>query len=145
MSREVFARVGSGTVEFVAGILPSGQRGYLESGNGVRGGTQVMIANPEDLLAVPAFVASGITVGTTSVEIVGPHKTQLPFVRKVVISNGGSQAFLIGEKQNFTDIEGFEIAANGTVGDSISLDIMKNVSVWARTTILTTNVKVLIF
>lgn len=145
MTTIAYSIVGSGTIPFARAILPSSQRGYEPNGRGERGGIQTQIANPEDLVAVDAFAASGVSVSTTSVEVVGFGNNPLPRCRNVIVKNGGATAVLLSHKQNFTDIEGFPLSALGTANDQIELSIMKNVSVWARTASGSTTVKVLIF
>lgn len=145
MTQSVAAIVGSGTLPYTRGILPASQRGNQSNGEGVRTGTQVMIGNPEDLNSVDAFAASGITVGTAAVEIVSFGSNPLPRCGNIIIKNGGSQAVLISHKQNFTDVEGFPLAANGTINDQISLPVLKNVSIWARCASSSTTVKLLIY
>lgn len=145
MTSSVAAIVGSGTLPYTRGILPASQRGNQSNGEGVRTGMQVMIGNPEDLTSVDAFAASGITVGSTSVEVISFGTNPLPRCGNVIVKNGGASAVLISHKQNFTDTEGFPLAANGTTGDTISVPALKNVSIWARCASGSTNLKLLIY
>ncbi len=142
----VAAVIGSGTVDQTRAILPAAQRGKEELGEGVRTGLQVMVANFEDNLAVDAFAASGITVGTSAVEIISPGANPLPRCRQVIIENTGGQDVLLSHKEAFTDIEGFELSTEGTAGASrrVTLPLLHNVSVWARTTSGSTTIKLLI-
>ena len=145
MTSSVAAVIGSGTLPYTRGILPSGQRGNQSNGEGVRTGMQVMVGNPEDLNSVDAFAASGITVGTSAVEVVSFATNPLPRSGMVLVKNGGASAVLISHKQNFTDNEGFPLAANGTINDQIQLPVLKNVSIWARCASGSTTIKLLIY
>lgn len=145
MTSNVAAVIGSGTLPYTRGILPSEQRGSQSNGEGVRTGMQVMVGNPEDLNSVDVFTASGITVGTTSVEVISFTTNPLPRSGMVLVKNGGASAVLISHKQNFTDNEGFPLAANGTINDQIQLPVLKNVSVWARCASGSTTIKLLIY
>lgn len=145
MTSIVAAIVGSGTLPFTRQILPSSQRGSQANSEGVRTGMQVMIGNPEDLLSVDAFAASGISVATSPVEIVSFGVNPLPRCGNVLVKNGGASAVLISNKQNFTDIEGFPLSALGTSGDSVLIPVLKNVSIWARCATGSTTMKVLIY
>ena len=148
MSSTVAAIVGSGTLPFTRGILSSIQRGYEAGGEGVRTGIQVMVGNPEDLVAVDTFVASGVTVGTTPLEIVGPHINPLPRCRHVVVQNLGANDLYISHHPNVEILDSFQLAAGGTAGAdrSIALPLLHNTSVWAKTAISgTSQVGILIF
>jgi hypothetical protein len=145
MTSIVAAIVGSGTLPYTRGILPASQRGNQSNGEGVRTGTQVILANPEDLNSVDAFAASGITVGTSAVEVLAFNNNPLPRCGNVIVKNGGSSVVLLSHKQNFTDTEGFPLAANGTTGDTVSIPVLKNVSIWARCASGSTNIKLLIY
>lgn len=136
MAREVFAQIGSGTLPFTTSILPPAQRGTEADAQGHRGGTQVMIGNPEDMLAVDAFAVSGITIGTTPIEIVNPAFNPLPRTRQVIIQNlDGTNDVFIGHKSTDLPLEGFQLsavaAANGNSPSQVTLPLLHNVSVWA--------------
>lgn len=145
MTNQAWSVIGSGTLNQTRAILPASQRGTQADGRGERGGIQVVVANPEDFNSIDAFAASGITVGTTAVEIISFGANPLPRCGNVIIKNGAASAVLISHKQNFTDTEGFPLAANGTTGDTISVPVLKNVSIWARCASGSTNVKLLIY
>lgn len=88
MTNVVAAQIGSGTLPYVRGILPSSQRGNQVGSEGVRTGMQVMLANPEDLNSVDAYMPSGVTVGTgTVVEVISPGKNPLPRCRDIYFGN----------------------------------------------------------
>lgn len=131
MTNVVAAQVGSGTIPFVRAILPSGQRGSENTGMGagIRTGIQVMIGNPEDSLSVDAFAVSGVSIGATPIQIWGPGINSLPRQRAVTMFNDGPAEVFIGP--NSTAViapSGFNVVAE----TSITLPLMHNVQVWAR-------------
>lgn len=133
MTERVAAIVGSGTIPFTRGILPALQRGNESIGEGVRTGIQVMVGNPEDLVAVDAFAASGITVGTSVVEAVGPNTNPLPRCRAIELQNTGSNPILISHRSSFTDDDAFQLpAAAAGISRRVEIPILHNVSVYAR-------------
>jgi len=142
----VASQVGSGTIPFTYGILSSGQRGNEPLGGGIRTGNQVMIGNPEDMVAVDAFAASGIVIGTNPVEILGPQNNPLPRSRMVLIENTGTVDAYISHRLNFTTLDAFELSPEGTAGrDSrIQLPLLRNVSVYAKTASGSTTIRLLI-
>lgn len=147
MTNIVCAIVGSGTYEQIRGILPSGQRGSQPNGEGVRYGVQTIVANPEDFTSVDAFAASGISVGTSPIEIVGPNSNPLPRCRQIVLQNTGSNEVHISHRPNFTLEDSFELPVGGTAGANrrITLPLLHNVSIWARTDSGTSQIRMLIF
>lgn len=148
MAREVFSVIGSGTVPQTYGILPPDARGTEDGAQGVRGGSQVVIANPEDMVAVEAFAVSGVVVGTTPVQIFGPTiNNLLPRTRMVIVENVGANALLIGPTEaTATVADGFEVPAPaaGTI-PRLELPLMHNNSIWARSDTGTTTVKLLMY
>jgi hypothetical protein len=126
MAREVYATIGSGTIPFTRGILSSSQRGVEPNGEGHRGGTQVLIANPEDLNSVDAMAIRNVTVGTSATLIVGPNDNPLPRNRTVRIANEGADDVFIGQNDSVTTSTGYPIAA----GSEITLPLLHNVEVW---------------
>jgi len=136
----VAAQIGSGTVPFTRAILPVDERGTEPLGEGIRTGTQVMVGNPEDFVAVDAFAVSGITIGTTPVQIAGPGVTPLPRARKIVIQNNSlspalANALFIGPDAGFDFLtEGFGIyGSNAGHIIEVEIPLMAGVEVWART------------
>lgn len=146
MAREVTSIVGSGTQIAIKAILPPAERGSEATGQGFRHGTQVAVANPEDLNSVDAFVASGVpSVGTTAVEILSPGSNPLPRMREVTIQNLGSADVYVGHSPDSLTILGYEITAPPTDSiNSITIPVMHNVSIWAATATGTANVRMLI-
>jgi hypothetical protein len=146
MTEKVAAIVGSGTVPYVRGILPELQRGIEDDGEGIRTGIQMMVGNPEDLLAVDAFAASGVTVGTTAIEVLSPGTNPLPRSRQVIIENIGSNEVYISHKDVFTTLDAFELS-EGVAGENnrVTLPVLHNVSIWAKTDTGTSTVRLLIF
>jgi len=145
MTNGVAAQIGSGTIPYTYGILPLDERGNEADGRGVRTGVQVMVGNPEDLVAVDAFATSGVTVGTGVVEILGPTKNPLPRSRFVTIQNTGANAVYISHRSSYPSIDSFELpAATAGVVRRITIPILHNVSVYAKTTTGTSVVRLLI-
>lgn len=146
MTNLVAAVIGSGTLPNTRAILPAAQRGKQPLGEGVRTGIQVMLGNPEDIVAVDAFAASGITVGTGVVEIVGPHVNPLPRSREVIIENVGGVDVYLSHLPDFPTADSFELSTEGTAGRStrVTMPILHNTSVYARTAAGTTSVRLLI-
>lgn len=147
MNTIVASQIGSGTLPYTYGILPSSQRGNEPLGQGIRHGQQVMIGNPEDLVAVDAFAASGITVGTTPVEIVGPNNNPLPRCRQIILQNTGANEVYISHNPTFPLVDSFELPVGGTAGANrrITLPLLHNVSIWARADTGTSVIRLLIF
>lgn len=147
MANQSSSAIASGTIEFTRQILPASQRGTEPNGRGERYGTNVVVINPEDMLSVDAFAASGITVGTTPLEIVGPLNNPLPRMREVVIENTGGQDLFISHHPNVELLDSFVLPAEGTAGTStrVTLPVLHNVSVYARTSTGTTQVRLLIY
>ncbi len=136
MSRDVASIIGSGTIPFTRAILPPSQRGTQPNGEGIRTGTQVMIGNPEDLLAVDAFAVSGITVNTTPVLIFSKDLAQniLPRTREIRIQNTTAPSELaIGPTAQKAQAEGYVIHVHGASAPygEIALPILDSVQVWA--------------
>jgi len=138
--------VGSGTLPATRGILPVSQRGNEPIGQGVRTGVQTVLANPEDIVAVDAFAASGITVSTGVVEIVGPHTNPLPRSREIIVENVGAADVYLSHLPTFPAEDAFELSTEGTAGRStrVTLPLLHNVSVYAKTAAGTTSVRLLI-
>ena len=147
MSDRVATIIGSGTVPFTRAILPLDQRGSQAGSEGVRTGLQVVVANPEDLTSVDAFAASGITVGTNAVAIIGPTTNPLPRCREVILQNTGAAPVYISHKPSFTTQDSFELPIGGTAGVNrrVALPILHNVTVYARTASGSSSVRLLIY
>jgi hypothetical protein len=102
---------------------------------GVRTGAQVVVANPEDMVAVDAFAVSGVSLAGTPVRIWGPGINSLPRQRSVTIKNQGPGSVYIGP--NSTAViapSGFQInppTANNTFNE-VTLPFLSNIDIWAR-------------
>ena len=148
MGRDVSAVMGSGTVPYTYGILHTSLGGNVggtapsqgaNEGRGIRTGAQVVVANPEDLVAVPAIRASGITVGTLAVNILNQNirDTILKRGRMAVIENLGPGDVYIGGTSSVTTglagESGFKLLAPATniEPQRIELPIMNGCDVWA--------------
>lgn len=135
MGSTVVSHIGSGTLPSTRGILPPSQRGTQTNGEGVRVGTQVVVANPEDFNSVDAFAVSGVSLASTPVRIWGPGINSLPRQTAVIIKNQGPGSVYIGP--NSTAVispSGYQInppTANNTFNE-VKLPFLWNVDVWAR-------------
>lgn len=139
MARESSAIIGSGTAPYTRQILPATQRGVNDSAEGVRQGTQVMLANPEDLNSVDAFVVSGVSIGSTPVKIWGPNINPLPRQRTVILHCDGPDGIYFGNSATSVIAPSgmhLHFAAGGGAGalQQIELPFMHNVEIWARST-----------
>jgi len=146
MTREVASVVGSGTLPYTRGILPASQRGNEATGEGVRTGIQVMVGNPEDAIAVDAWAASGVVIGTTPVQIFGPNINTLPRTRLVILQNLGGQDLIIAPTEaGATVADGFTLPTPAAgVESRIELPLLHNNEIWARSAATTTTVKLVI-
>jgi hypothetical protein len=157
---EQFSVLGSGTLPFVPSILHSSLGGTyagnldakVGNGKGVRGGIQVIVANPEDIVSAPAFMCSGITVGTaTPVQIWAPdvHEALIRRRRNIKVENLGVGDVYVGHNNQVTAgivRGGFKLvssAASGIV--SLDLPIMGGASVWAIAANANADVRVLVY
>jgi hypothetical protein len=123
-------------------------------GRGIRVGTQVTIANPEDLVSVPAIRSSGISVGTSPVNILNQinHDALLKRCRMAKIINLGPGNLAIGGTSNVTaGLAGesgyFLIApsAGQVPPQSVDLPIMNGCDVWAVASAGATDVRILVY
>jgi hypothetical protein len=148
MSREVASDIGSGTIPYTRAILSPAQRGSTSGAGGTRTGIQVMVGNPEDMVAVDAFASSGIAVGTAPIKIFGSSQSPLPRARKVVVENASdSSTLLISHAASKVVSEGFQLtnAGAGTPRASVELPILGGTDVWAAALSGTVQVRILIF
>lgn len=146
MTNIVAAIIGSGTIPQTRAILPASQRGTEEAGEGVRTGVQVMVGNPEDLIAVDAWATSGVLVGVTPVQIFGPNINSLPRTRLVIIENVGSVDLLIAPTEvGNTVANSFTLPAPaaGTI-PRVELPLLHGNEIWARAASATTTVNLVI-
>jgi hypothetical protein len=126
MNTRTAAIIGSGTIPYTRGILPVSQRGNEPLGEGVRTGTQVLVANFEDNTSVDAFGIRNVTVGVSATLIVGPNDNPLPRQRSVIIRNEGADDVFIGPASSVTTGTGFPISSSGQV----EIPLLNNVEVW---------------
>lgn len=163
MTRETATLMGSGTSPYTVGILHTSLGGTLTNtlgagaadGRGVRTGTQVIIANPEDIVSVPAIRASGISVGTTPLNIINQysHDTLLRRGRKVVIENngpgdlyiGGTSSVSVGLTGNECGFKLIAPTAGQVAPQRIELPIMNGCDVWAVASAGATDVRILAY
>jgi len=129
----VATAVGSGTIPYTRGILPSGQRGYEPLGQGERTGLQVVIANPEDLTSVDAFAVSGIAISTTPIKIWGARQSPLPRARLVRIQNATDSTTVTIANSAAKTAEGWQLTNAGaaTPRSYVDLPVLDCVEIWA--------------
>ena len=129
MSVQSSAAIGSGTIPFVTQILPPSQRGQQSAGRGERYGTNVVVINPEDQIAVDAFAVSGVSFGVVPVKIWDPNSNPLPRQRSITLLNDGPGVAYIGQSSTAVIApSGFSLPVAG----SLTLPFLKNVQIWAR-------------
>lgn len=154
MAHEASSLIGSGTTEFTKNILSPAQRGSNpETRGGFRTGTQVMVGNPEDLLAVDAWATSGVIVGTTPVQIFGPHINTLPRTRLVILENVGlNDLYIAPTEAGATAVDGFTIPAAQASGifaagtiPRVKLPLLHNNEIWAAASAGITTVKMITY
>lgn len=133
MAQEHFAQVGSGTVPFTRGVLPTSERGITDSAGGIRRGTQVVVANPEDFVAVDAWAVSGITVPNgVATKILGPDTNPLPRSRLVQIAvKDDSSTIVVADREDRVLIEGFPLRSGAAQRQYLSIPLMHNTEIWA--------------
>jgi len=143
----VAAIIGSGTIEQTRAILPASQRGSEELGEGVRTGLQVMLGNPEDVVAVDAFATSGISVGlTVPVLLVGPNTNPLPRCRGLRIYNTTTSTLFLGPREDFDFVnEGYPIIGSAVTRRTDDIPLLHNVEVWALATGAISEVRMIIY
>lgn len=133
MSRESAARVGSGTIEFVRGILPSGQNGFGDNNaQGIRNGSNVVVINPEDLTSSKFFATSGVAFGVAPVKIWDGNHFLLAHQKAIILQNEGPGIAYIGP--NSTSVispSGFSLAI-AAPNNRLELPLMKSTEIWAR-------------
>ena len=146
MAREVSVMIGSGTLPFTRQILPSSQRGNQQGSEGIRHGTQVVIANPEDLNSFDAFATSGVSIGTTPIKIWDANINYLlPRESFVELHNDGPSPAYIGP--NSTSVispSGWLLTATGGSNQRTKLPFLKNVEIWGRSD-GTSSIRILVY
>lgn len=147
MTREVAAIVGSGTTPFTRGILSPSQRGSQSGAEGVRTGLQVMVGNPEDLVAVDAFAVSGIAVGTTPLKIFDKNSSPLPRTRMIRVQNATDSSTVTIANRASKIPEGFALVNAGanTPRAYIDLPVLDAVEIWATGSAAATQIRMLLF
>lgn len=147
MTREAASIIGSGTLPYTRQILPASQRGSEPLGEGVRTGIQVMIGNPEDLVAVDAFASSGIAISTTPIKIFDKNTSPLPRARLVRVQNATDSSTVTIANRASKLPEGFTLVNAGasTPRAYIDLPILDCVEIWAVGSAAATQVRMLIF
>lgn len=138
MSVQSSSTIGSGTLPFTTQILPPTGRGQVSGARGDRWGTNVVVINPEDQIAVDAFAVSGVSFGVTPVKIWDANINPLPRQRMITLVNIGPGDAFIGQSSTAVIApSGFVIPAPAAATESLSrldLPFMRNVEIWARST-----------
>jgi hypothetical protein len=101
----------------------------------VRTGTQVVLANSEDLVAVDAWAVSGVTIGQTPIELVGPGSNPLPRCREIIIQLISPNAQVQISPTEDSLAEGFTLfnpSVDANERTFIRLPLMHNNCVWGR-------------
>ncbi len=140
MARETASNIGSGFYPSVYPVIPSGRGGSGPSDVGsILGGSNTTVTNPENIVAVPAWATSGVSVGSVPVKIWDANINYLlPTQRSFTVQNLGPSDCRIGP--NSTSVifpSGFTITAlidAATGKDATSkqaLPIFKGAEVWA--------------
>lgn len=144
MARETVSVIGSGTLVATRKILPESQRGSQTGGRGELCGSNVTVINPEDLIAVDTFASSGLTLGTSVIEI-GPYNNPLPRARKIRIQNDGAQDAYISHKSSFVTLDSYLLPARdtGTAPREVEIELLHNVSIYMRTGTGSTTIRLL--
>lgn len=163
MSYNFPAQMGSGTVPYTYNIIASVLGGSLSGvtpnagtgqGKGERIGTQVVLANPEEIFSSPAFACSGITVGPTAVEIWAPgiHEPVLRRRRNIKIQNLGLGDVYIGHTNKVSasltgNLEpGIKLVPSAASGiTTLDIPIMGGASVWGIASNASADIRVLIY
>lgn len=129
MSLQSASTIGSGTLPFTTQILPPASRGQVAGSRGERFGTNVVVINPEDQIAVDAFAVSGVAIGVTPVKIWDGNINPLPRQRSITLFNDGPSEAFIGQSSTAVIApSGFNIVAE----TALQLPFLKNVEIWAR-------------
>lgn len=162
MSTTLPALMGSGTIPYTVSILSSGLGGtYLAApttgpgiGRGERVGSQILVANPEDIVSVPAFATSGISMpGGTPTEIYSPalNESVLRRRRMIKVQNLGPGDLFIGHTNRVSQFvhggePGFKLVPSAASGiTSVDLPLMGGASVWGLAVNQNTDVRVLMY
>ena len=154
--------MGSGTLPYTVSILSSGLGGVdnqnptvgAGQGRGERIGTQVTVANPEDLVSAPAFATSGISMpGGTPTEIYSSalNESVLRRRRMIKVQNLGPGDLFIGHTNRVSQFvhggePGFKLVPSAASGiTSVDLPLMGGASVWGLAVNQNTDVRVLMY
>lgn len=140
MASQTTTTVGSGYFPNINKILPPGQFGSGPSdARGELYNTNVTIGNPENIVAVPVWTTSGVSVGVTPVKIWDANiNYNLAHQRSVTFQNMGPDQVRLGpSSQAVIFPSGFTITpitAAATAKDNsskIEIKIFKGAEVWA--------------
>lgn len=154
MASQTTTVLGSGFFPNVNKILPPSMNGSGPSdARGELYNTNVMIGNPENIVAVPVWTTSGTSVGNIPVKVWDYNiNYNLPFQRCVIIQNLGPQSCRVGPSaQAVIAPSGFTITpliAAATAKDSTSrleIKIMKGAEIWASADGGTSQIQILAY
>lgn len=139
--RESAAVIGSGTVPLTRPILPVDQRGGNNDGRGERGGLNVVVINPEDLLSAETWATSTVSVTTSATLILGPANNPLPRNRKVIVKNQGTNAVTISPTPTIVAGTGWTLEQN----EERELELMWGASIYGIAAAGTSNVDFIVY
>lgn len=150
MARESASRIGSGVIPYTYNILDPTDGGSFTGGEGIRGGANVTLINPENLTSVDKFAVSGITAVPTAapIEIFSFGSSPLPHVRGIRVQNtSASNPVFISHTNHDVPIEGYRLAPIGATNDDNAVDIpiMRNVTIYAQATGGTADIRMIIY
>jgi hypothetical protein len=138
------ALAGSGTLPYQQSILHTSKGGtYTGSfdatkpgpGHGERIGAQVIVANPEDMVASPGWATSGVQVDSTPTKIIGPDTNPLPRSVEIQLRHGGGtgdSTIHIGTSPDISP-SGYPLFPGAGRDNGVVIPLLHNNEVWAVT------------
>lgn len=157
MARETPSVIGSGYYNAVYPIIPSGQGGSgpATGSDQVRsqlGGSNVVIVNPENVVAVPAWNTSGVSVGVVPTKIWDANINYiLPTQRLIRLQNMGPNEVRVSSNptgaifpSGFTITPITAAATNKDNTSRLDLPLMKGAEIWASS-LGTSQIQIIIY
>jgi len=133
MAHESVSVIGSGTIDKIRSILPSGQGGTANNqARGERYGTNVVVVNPEDITSSKFFATSGVAFGITPSKIWDGNHYLIAHQKGIILQNEGPGVAYIGP--NSTSVispSGFSLATTAP-NNRLELPLLKSTEIWAR-------------
>lgn len=125
MTRESWAIMGSGTAPLASCIRAGVVQSDGSVAEGARGGTNVIILNPEDSVCSPFMATSGAILENGQIL---PLSGLIPYRRSTDVHNIGPYPVLIYTNQNIIDEYAYPIFA----GNNKEFKVMNGVTVYAK-------------